>query len=220
MSDRRAASDPKGLTGQLCHWAYEFKLSQAPEHIQLRANLIILDGLGCGLIGAHLPWSERAAKAVLELEPPGNCSLLGWEDRLLNVPAAAVVNSTFIQAFELDDWHPLAPLHSAALLLPTLLAAYERVTTINDSSSISGESFLLATIVGLEVGPRIGLILGGDRMLSRGWHSGAVFGGPAVAVAVSKLLGLSPQQMGWALGTACTQAGGLVAAQFESMAKR
>lgn len=220
MSGRRAASDPKGLTGQLCHWGCDLKLSQVPEHIQLRAKLIILDGLGCGLIGAHLPWSEKAAKAVLEFEPPGNCTLLGWEDRLLSAPAAAVVNSTFIQAFELDDWHPHAPLHSAALLLPALLAAYEHMATINGSSCISGELFLLAMIVGLEVGPRIGLLLGGDRMLSRGWHSGAVFGGPAVAAAVSKLLGLSPQQMEWALGTACTQAGGLMAAQFESMAKR
>ena len=129
MSDSRAASDPKGLTGQLCHWAYDFNVSQAPEHIQLRAKLIILDGLGCGLIGAHLPWSERAAKAVLELEPPGNCSLLGWEDRLLSAPAAAVANSTFIQAFELDDWHPHAPLHSAALLLPALSAAYDDIWT-------------------------------------------------------------------------------------------
>ena len=220
MSDRQAASDPMGPTGQLCHWAYDLKLSQVPNHIQVRAKLIILDGLGCGLIGAHLPWSEKAAKAVLELEPPGNCSLLGWEDKLLSAPAAALVNSTFIQAFELDDWHPHAPLHSAALLLPALLAAYEHVTAIDGSSSISGESFLLATIVGLEVGPRIGLGLGGDRMLSSGWHSGAVFGGPAVAVAVSKLLGLSPERMEWALGTACTQAGGLMAAQFESMAKR
>lgn len=219
MSDKYAASDPKGVTGQLCHWAYDLRLSQVPKHIQNRAKLIILDGLGCGLIGTHLPWSEKAAKAILELEPPGSCSLLGWEDRLLSAPASALVNSTFIQAFELDDWHPYAPLHSAALLLPALLAAYEQVSTI-DNGSISGELFLLATIIGLEVGPRIGLGLGGDRMLSSGWHSGAVFGGPAVAVAVSKLLELSPQRTEWALGTAGTQAGGLMAAQFESMAKR
>ena len=82
------------------------------------------------------------------------------------------------------------------------------VTAIDGSSSISGESFLLATIVGLEVG----LALGGDRLLASGWRSGAVFGGAAVAVTVSKLLGLCPQRMKWALGTACTQAGGLMAA--------
>ena len=49
---------------------------------------------------------------------------------------------------------------------------------------------------------------------------GAVFGPPAAAAAVSKLLGLSPEQIEDAFGTACTQACGLTAARFESMAQR
>jgi aconitate decarboxylase len=57
-------------------------------------------------------------------------------------------------------------------------------------------------------------------MLSTGWHSGAVFGPPAAAAAVSKLLGLSAAVTEDALGIACTQAGGLMSAQYESMVKR
>jgi 2-methylcitrate dehydratase PrpD len=34
----------------------------------------------------------------------------------------AQLNSTYIQGFELDDFHPLAPLHSNSLILPVLLA--------------------------------------------------------------------------------------------------
>ena len=49
---------------------------------------------------------------------------------------------------------------------------------------------------------------------------GAVFGPPAAAAAVSKLLGLSPEEIEDAFGTACTQACGLTAARYESMAKR
>lgn len=214
-----SVSDANGATGRLCNWAVDLKLSLVPLDIQLRAKLIILDGIGCGLVGAHLPWSERAAGAIFDLEPPGSCSVIGWENKRLSAPAATLLNSTFIQAFELDDWHLNAPLHSASLLLPALLAAAEHVS-VTDGCEISGELFLLAMIVGLEVGPRIGLGLGGAEILSRGWHSGAVFGGAAVAVAVSKLLGLSPRRMEWALGTACTQAGGLMSAQFESMTKR
>ena len=51
-------------------------------------------------------------------------------------------------------------------------------------------------------------------------EKGAVFGPPAAAAAVSKLLGLSPEEIEDAFGTACTQACGLTAARFESMAKR
>jgi len=34
-----------------------------------------------------------------------------------------MLNSSFIQGFELDDYHPLAPLHSNSLVLPAMLAA-------------------------------------------------------------------------------------------------
>ena len=213
-----AAANPTGITEHISQWALSLQLSDVPEDVQRRARHIMLDGVGCGLVGAHLPWSERAAHTILEIEPPGPCSLIGWQ-KTLSAPAAALLNSTFVQAFELDDWHAGAPLHSAALLLPALLAAAEHVKAV-DGRAISGESFLIAFIVGLEIGPRIGLGLGGADMLSRGWHSGAVFGGPAVAIAASRLLNLSPRQTNWAIGTACTQAGGLMSAQFGSMTKR
>ena len=57
-------------------------------------------------------------------------------------------------------------------------------------------------------------------MLTRGWHSGAVFGGLAAAAAAGKLFGLTAAAFEDALGTAATQAGGLMAAQYGSMAKR
>jgi aconitate decarboxylase len=57
-------------------------------------------------------------------------------------------------------------------------------------------------------------------MLTRGWHSGAVFGPSASAAAVSKLLNLPSDAIEDALGIACTQAGGLMSAQFGSDVKR
>ena len=49
---------------------------------------------------------------------------------------------------------------------------------------------------------------------------GAVFGPPAAAAAVSKLIHLSPGAIEDAQGTASTQACGLMSAQYESMGKR
>ncbi len=57
-------------------------------------------------------------------------------------------------------------------------------------------------------------------MLSKGWHSGPVFGAPAAAAASAKLCGLSAVQIEDAIGIACTQACGLMAAQYEGMVKR
>lgn len=57
-------------------------------------------------------------------------------------------------------------------------------------------------------------------MLTRGWHSGTAFGHAASAAAVSKLLNLPEDLIEDALGIACTQACGLMSAQFGSDVKR
>lgn len=85
---------------------------------------------------------------------------------------------------------------------------------------MSGDDFLLAYTIGCEVGPRVGRALYGGHILTMGWHSGAVFGPPAAAAAVGRILGLSAGAMEDALGIACTQACGLMSAQYESDAKR
>ena len=57
-------------------------------------------------------------------------------------------------------------------------------------------------------------------MLSRGWHSGVVFGGLAAAASAGTMYGLDAAGFEDALGMAATQACGLMSAQFESMVKR
>jgi 2-methylcitrate dehydratase PrpD len=57
-------------------------------------------------------------------------------------------------------------------------------------------------------------------MVSRGWHSGSVFGTHAAAAASGKLFGLTAGQFEDALGLAATQSCGLMAAQYEAMSKR
>src|SRR5207247_8833132 len=127
--------------------------------------------------------------------------------RTTSAPAATLRNSSFIQGFELADFHPLAPLHSTSLLVPALLAAAQI------EPGVDGAGFLTAAVAGFEVGPRVGLALHGSEMLSRGWHSGPVFGTHATAAAVGNLLGLDAAAMEDALGHAATQSGGLMAAQ-------
>ncbi|MFL9876384.1 MmgE/PrpD family protein [Paraburkholderia megapolitana] len=217
-TDRRGASgavptDPDGPTGRLASWLAELQIGDIAERALERGKYLTLDGLGCALVGARLPWSSKATELVCALESGERATLIG-SGRKTSVPAAALLNSTFIQSFELDDFHPLAPLHSASVVLPSLLASAELLGRVN------GERFLLAAMCGYEVGPRVGLALHGSQMLSRGWHSGAVFGTHASAAAAGKLHGLDAAQFEDALGLAGTQSGGLMAAQFEAMSKR
>jgi len=206
-------TDPSGPTGALASWLSGATLDAVPDDVIERAKEIVLDGIGCGIVGAQLPWSRTAVEATCAFEGQGTSPIIGW-GRSLDAPAAALLNSTFIQGFELDDFHPLGPLHSASIVIPALMATSYLL------GDVSGRDALRAAIVGFEVGPRVGMALHGAEMLSRGWHSGDVFGTHAAAATTGALLNLSAARFEDALGLAGTQSGGLMAAQYEAMSKR
>lgn len=194
LSAQAAPSDPHGTTGQICNWVKSIGLEDIPEEIRTRTKYLILDGIGCALVGAKLPWSRTATSALLKMGGPGNCTLFGW-DRVWISPLtsvgspsfnillayrrqgvtpldAALLNSTFIQGFELDDVHADAPWHANSIILPSLFAAVEHGGEEGSSRPVvNGQSFLLSTIVGFEIGSRVGHALHGPEMLTRGWHS-------------------------------------------------
>jgi 2-methylcitrate dehydratase PrpD len=209
-----AASDAAGPTGRLATWLAAATLEDVPPAVQNHAKHLVLDGVACALVGAQLPVSRKGVEAVTALEGAGTAALIGWGGRTTSATSAAMLNSSFIQGFELDDYHPLAPLHSNALVLPAMLAAAPR------AGKVTGARFLLGAILGYETGPRVGQALGGLEMISRGWHSGVVFGTLSAAVAAGSLYGLDAAGFEDALGMAATQSCGLMSAQFESMVKR
>jgi aconitate decarboxylase len=163
-------------------------------------------------------------------------NLLVWVFKLiqpslqkLGPVAASMMNAAFIQATELDDYHSEAPLHAASIAIPSIsaIADFLRHTDIDgsnidggSSSTVSGTEALLAAIACFESGPRIGKAVHGADLLVNGWHCGAVYGTPAGALAAGKALGLSVDQLEDAVGIACTQACGLMSAQYGGMIKR
>jgi aconitate decarboxylase len=210
----RPATDPAGPTGRLATWVAKTTLDDVPTSVRERAKHLILDGIGCAIVGAQLPVSRIGVEGVTALDNAGNAELIGWDGRTTSSTSAAMVNSSFIQGFELDDYHPLAPLHSNSIILPAMLAAAPHV------GRVSGERFLLGAILGYETGPRVGQALGGLDMLSRGWHSGVVFGPIPAATAAGTLYGLDAAGFEDAFGIGATQSCGLMSAMFESMVKR
>src|SRR6266481_1665706 len=210
----RGATDPNGPTGRLATWLADTTLDDVPTSVRERAKHLLLDGVACALVGAQLPVSRIGVEGVTTLDNAGSAFIIGWGGRTTSAPSAAMLNSSFIQGFELDDYHPLAPLHSNCLVIPAMLAATPQV------GRVSGARFLLGAILGYETGPRVGQALGGLEMISRGWHSGVVFGTLSAAASAGILYGLDAAGFEDALGMAATQSCGLMSAQFESMVKR
>ena len=150
-----APTDPNGPTGRLAIWLAGTKMEDVPSTVREHAKYLLLDGIACALVGAQLPVSRKGVEAVTALDNAGTGLLIGWDGRATSAPSAAMLNSSFIQGFELDDYHPLAPLHSNALVVPAMLAVIPNV------KPVSGPRFLLGAILGYETGPRVGLALGG-----------------------------------------------------------
>src|SRR3984893_16321154 len=216
VSNESAATptNPNGPTGRLATWLAGTKIEDVPSTVREHAKYLLLDGIACALVGAQLPVSRKGVEAVTALDNAGASLLIGWDGRATSAPSAAMLNSSFIQGFELDDYHPLAPLHSNCLVMPAMLAATPQM------GRVSGARFLLGAILGYETGPRVGQALGGLEMISRGWHSGVVFGTLSAAASAGTLYGLDAAGFEDALGMAATQSCGLMSAQFESMVKR
>ncbi|WP_309961179.1 MmgE/PrpD family protein [Variovorax guangxiensis] len=202
-------------TRQLAEFAAGLQLSDVPPDVVARAKSIILDGLGCGLFGVHLKWTEILAGVVERLEPQGGSASIWGGGKTASATSAVLVNGTMIQGYELDDANP-ASIHSCAAVLPAVFAAAEMV----GADKIDGETLLTAIIAGFEVGPRVGLCMNGNRMLGKGWHTPGLFGAFPAAVAAGRVLGLDSEQIFQALGIAGPQAGGILATQFGSMVKR
>src|ERR1700740_3668241 len=210
----RAATDPNGATGRVANRPADTTLDDIPPCVREHAKHLLLDGIACALVGAQLPVSRKGVEGVTALDNAGSALLIGWGGRSSRPPSAAMRHSSCIQGSELVDYHPLAPLHSNSLVMPAMLAAAPHV------GRVSGARFLLGAILGYEKGPRGGQALGGLEMLSRGWHSGVVFGTLSAAASAGSLYGLSAAGFEDALGMAATQSCGLMSAQFESMVKR
>lgn len=202
-----------GPTRVLARFLARTSLSDIPAEVIVRAKHLMLDGFGCALLSARLDWSQRAVDALRALDGDGCASVWGWK---LKVPptSAALLNGTFISGFELDDYHPLGVVHSGACALPAVLGTAELL------GGVDGKRLLESAILGLEVGPRMGMAMGGMQLVNRGWHCGAVYGVLSGVAGAGKVRRLNEDQFEDAIGTAATQACGLMSAQFESMVKR
>ena len=78
----RPVTDPAGPTGRLATWVAQTTLADVPASVRDRAKHLVLDGIGCALVGAQLPWSRIGVEGVTALDDAGDSVLVGWAARL------------------------------------------------------------------------------------------------------------------------------------------
>ncbi|MFG1298270.1 MmgE/PrpD family protein [Xanthobacter sp. V3C-3] len=199
-------------TRALAEFAANLRYEDLPPDLVAQAKQCILDSLGCSVFGSDKPWTKAVARVVSRLGQNQSASAFGMKMRA-DPTGAALINGTAAQGFELDDCHDQSMSHYGAGVVPTVLAMAEAF------GPFSGKDIILATVVGYELGTRIGNTVS-PHAFNRGFHPCGLTSTFAAAATAGKLLKLDVDQFVSALGLAGSQAAGLMASQYGAMAKR
>ena len=192
-----SATDP---TAALADFAAGLRFSDIPAPVLRRAEDLFLDWFASALAGKGARPVETIARFIRSQGPASGPSQI-LIDRSSSSPlVAAVANAAASHFAEQDDVHNGSVFHPAAVVFPPALAVAQAI-------GASGADLLAASVVGYEVGIRVGEFLG--RSHYRIFHTTGTAGSVAAAAAVGHLLKLTPEQMRHAFGSAGTQAAGL-----------
>jgi 2-methylcitrate dehydratase PrpD len=197
------------VTRTLAKFIVGHKYADIPQKVRHEAARSFLNWVGCAVGASRHETVERALAALNEFSGPREATVLGRGDRL-DIMLAALMNGTTSHTFDFDDTHLKTVIHPSGPVASAILALAER-------APVKGDAFLHAFILGVEAECRIGNAVYPSHY-DVGWHITATAGVFGAAAAAGRLLGLSEQQMVWALGIAATQASG-VREMFGSMVK-
>ncbi len=207
-----AACLQEHATRDLARFAAALRFEDIPREVIEKIKLLALDGIGCCVYGATLPWTRQVAELVEHEGGRPVASVFG-SGRKTSISQAVLVNSTAGHAFELDDIHKESILHCNSLALPVALAFAEA------DDRRCGRDVITAMVAGYEVGTRVGAAAT-MNLFFRGFHPQGTSGTFVAAATAGRMLGLDAERMQHAFGLAGSQAGGLMAAQAGAMVKR
>ena len=187
-------------TRALAQFAATLAWADVPAPVQRRTEDLLLDWIASALAGKGARPVESIARFMQRMGPTDGPSEMLIHRRGSSPLVAAVVNAAASHFAEQDDVHNGSVFHPAAVVFPAALAVAQALGR-------TGAELLQASVVGYEVGIRVGEFLG--RSHYRIFHTTGTAGTVAAAAAVGRLLRLTPEQMQHAFGSAGTQAAGL-----------
>lgn len=195
-------------TQEVARFVATTRFRDVPKDVVELARGFILDNLGVALAGSTDKCSRIVQAHIRRMNGRRESSILGVR---LAAPSAkaALANAVAAHAMDYDDTqlstskeavyglltHPTTPVLAAAL-------------AVGEKEKISGEEFVLAYLLGVEVECRIADAIN-PRHYQSGFHSTATMGGLGAAMAVGKILRLKEEQLVRTLGIAASMASGL-----------
>src|ERR1700759_2103028 len=175
-----------------------------PEDVAEQTKYHLLDTLAAIVSGSELPPGQAAQRYIRGHRGTGPTTVIAT-----SLPAppidAALANGMMAHADETDDSHNESRSHPGCAVVPAALAAGE-------VAGIDGPGLLRSVALGYDIGPRVGLAMGGAAFSyesSLSTHS--IAGTFGAAAAASCAVGLDNRQMRWALDYTAQQSSGFTA---------
>ena len=190
----------RDITRTLARYLVTAKYEDLPASVRKEGLRTLLNWVGVTVGGSRHETVEHALAALAPFSGPPQASLLGRRERF-DIMNAAFINGISSHISDYDDTHLKTIIHPAGPVVSAILALAEY-------RPVSGRDFLNAMVLGIETECRIGNAVFPDHY-DRGWHITGTAGVFGAAGASGRLLGLSEQQMVWALGLAASQPVGL-----------
>ena len=188
------------VTRTLARYIVSARREDLPASVRHEAARTLLNYIGCAVGGSTHATLTAAISALAPFSGPAQATILGRKERL-DILHASLMNGISSHVLDYDDTHLRTIIHPAGPVVSAILA-------LSETRPISGADFLNALVVGVEVECRIGNAVY-PAHYTTGWHITGTTGVFGAAAAAGKLLGLTEQQMLYALGLASTQPVGL-----------
>jgi len=179
----------------LIEWSQRLRWDALPETTRAMLRNELLDYLGAAIAGRAVAGIPPWLQVLIDMGGRPDAAVLGGPS--VPAPTAALCNGYYGHVLEMDDTHDEAVLHAGAATIPAVLAAAG--LRAQQGKPVSGKDLCAAILVGIEVTCRLGVATR-LNLVEGGWIYTALLGHFGATLAVTRILGASPEATRHALG--------------------
>lgn len=190
----------------------ETKYETLPDEIVAAAKERILDTVGAAVAGsANWEYKEKFLNACRSFGL-GSWYVIGSSTREYPLSRAAMINSTFAHAIELDDGHKNAGVHAGASVVPVAL-------TLGAGLGSTGKDIITAVTLGYDIVYRMALNMA-PYQIEKGFHPSGNDDTIGAAAVAGKLMRLDEKQLANGLGLSALYSAGLMEATVNGQSSK
>jgi 2-methylcitrate dehydratase PrpD len=208
----------KGATAAVAKYIAGADIRRMPPEVVEQGKRCLIDGFGVTLAGSTVQGSAIVREYVKAATDRKDATLLGSGGLKSSASCAALANGASGHAMDFDDTQlSTTPDRTYGLLTHPTVPALSAALAIAERDGVSGQTFLEAFLVGVEVECKIAEAIDPDHY-NHGFHSSGTIGTFGAAAAAAKLLKLNEAQLAHLLAIASSLSSG-IRVNFGSMTK-